>query len=340
MKQENENREQVEVSVPLIEKENIDSQMTFELKNEQGVMSEKGDSAFWVKLLGEKGEVVEGKFFASGEGQEKLIVFEPGMPGDSNKWMETRLVPELIRQGYSVFCVRHNGTKVNVENAGNYVNCPERIEKGSGEQDAVLGQMPNKKEFTIEDIANEPRIAVEALQKKFKQIDLIGHSNGVPGIALSLSELSKEVIDKVHGFVGLSGFIGQYDEGKDFFDPKGNFNTKAVRGYYEYCSKFVNLGDLDKNVELQKRVLKKIYGSALPKNIQLTLVNSPKDEYIPVESSQEYRDFVGRGLGITDETQTEADFHDLKNLQPKTLLRLLEMHHPKRKHMVTVKKQK
>src|SRR3989344_5265688 len=101
--------ETIPAPVPLIEKGRIDPAMTFELNSEQGVVPEKGDLAFWVTLQDANGRKVEGKFFISGKGQEKLLVFEPGMPGNSNKWMETKLVPELIRQGYSVFCIRHSG---------------------------------------------------------------------------------------------------------------------------------------------------------------------------------------------------------------------------------------
>src|SRR3989344_3671060 len=160
-------------SVPLIEKEMIDPAMTFELKGERGVIHEKGDSVFWVTLQGLGGKRVEGKFFVSGEGQEKLLVFEPGMPGDGNKWMESKFVPELIRQGYSVFCVRHGGTKINAENSNIFVNCPERIKKEKEDAGALIGKNVGQTEYTIEDIDDEPRIAVEALQKQFKQLFLI-----------------------------------------------------------------------------------------------------------------------------------------------------------------------
>ncbi len=327
-------------SVPLIEQENIEPEMTFELKNESGVFFEKGDSAFWVKLFGSRGETVEGKFFVSGEGQEKLLIFEPGMPGDTNKWIESEILPELIRQGYSVFCIRHSGTKINVENSDKYINCPERIKRSFSEQNAVIGKTAGKNDYTLEDIAYEPKTAIEALQKKFKQIFFLGHSNGVLGMAFSLAELSKEITDKVRSFVGLSGFTGRYIAETDCFDAEGRFNSQMMKEYLEFCSKFISLGSIDKNIELQKNTLAALYKSPLPGNINLVLVNCPKDEFIPIESSKEYREFIGRGLGVTDKTQNVADFHDLKNLQAKTLVRLLEIHRPKSKHTVTVKKEK
>ena len=158
-------------------------------------------------------------------------------------------------------------------------------------------------------------------------------------MALSLPKLPTEITDKVRSFVSLAGYIGRYDENKDFFDKKGIFNSVKMKEYYEYCNNFIAMGDSGKNVELKKGVLKSIYESPIPENINLISVNSPKDEYVTVESAQEFRDFTGRGLGITDETQSEPEFHDLKNLQPKTLLRLLEIYHPKSKHAITVEKE-
>lgn len=328
--------------VLLIEKERIDPAMTFKLESEQGIISEKGDSAFWVKLQDSAGKMVEGKFFVSGAGQEKLLVFEPGMPGDSNKWMEAKFVPELIRQGYSIFCIRHSGTKVNAENSSNYLNCPERITKEEDDAAAVIGKTTGKTEYTIEDIDDEPRIAIEALQRNFKQIFLVGHSSGSEGIAFSLPKLPKEITDKVRSFVSLAGYIGRYDEENDLFDKKGIFNSEKMKAYYEYCNRFIAMGDPAKNVELKKDVLKSIHRLSLPENINFVFVNTPKDEYVTVESSEEFRGSAsgGRGLRIIDETQSEPEFHDLKNLRPRTLSRLLEIYHPKSKHLVTVKKEK
>ena len=312
--------------------------MTFKLENEIGIIPEQGDCAFWITLKGPEGERVEGKYFVSGEGQKKLIVFEPGMPGDGNKWMEERFVPELIRQGYCVFCVRHGGTKLDTEEAGRFVNCSERIAMGK-EKGSIIGQVAGKTEYTLADIDDEPRIAIEALHKQFEQLYLIGHSGGAEGIALSLPKLPREITDKIRSFISLAGYIGRYDEENDLFDAKGIFDSGKMRAYYEHCKTIMAMGDSDENVKLKKEILQTIYRSKFPENINLVLVNSPKDEYVDMESSREFRDLVGRGLRIIDETQSKPDFHDLKNLQPKTLLRLLNIYHPKRKHTVTVKKE-
>lgn len=335
---ENPKSKEIQSLFEFVEKETFDSKMTFRLKNEKGVSKENGDMAFWVKLLNQGGEALEGKFFISGSGHDKLIIFEQGMPGDSNKWMEDKFVPEIIKQGYSIFCIRHRGTKVNAEKSDMYVNCPERIEKENNDQNAVLGQMDEKSEYTVNDIANEPMIAIETLHKKFKQVYFIGHSNGVAGIAFSLPKLSKEITDKIRNFIGLAGFVSQYDNENDFFDTEGRFNSEGMKKYYEYCNQFMKLGDADKNVELQKEIFDSIYNSSIADNINVVLVNSPKDEVIPLETSNQYQKLIGRGLRIVDETQFETDFHDLKNLQPQTLLRLLNIYHPKSKHTATFRK--
>jgi len=322
---------------PVIEKDKLDLARSIKLEHETGVLEDKGDYSYWTAVVGENGKVVEGKIFISGEGKKKLLFFEPGMPGDSNKWMEQKFVPQLLREGYSVFCARHRGTKVNAENSSEYVNCPERTNL-TQEQDAVLGAVGDKKEFTVKDIAEEPRIVLDTIGKNFEEIFLVGHSNGVGGIASSVGELPKEITDRIVNFVGLSGFVSRYEKDKDLFDAKGVLNSKGVRKYYEAVARAINLGDLDRNVELQKQVLDLIYNSKIPENINIVLVNSPKDEVIPIETPKQFHDFAGRGLRITDESQFEEPFHDLKNLRPETLSRLLKIYHPKRKHTITVRK--
>ena len=327
----------------LINKENIAEEGTFELRNEKGVISENGDLSFWISIRN-KEDILEGKFFVSGQSRDRLIIFEPDMPGDSSEWMENKFIPDLLRDGYSIFCVRHRGTKLDSSNASHYINCQERIER-SKEGSSVLGQSGEKKEYSVEDIANEPKIATEALHSKFKQLYMIGHSNGAAGIAYSLPKLSKEITDKVRNFISLAGFIGAYDKEKDHFDAEGRFDSQKMKGFYEYSNQYVSLGDLEKNVELQKNIFTSIHNSSLPENINIVLVSSPKDEYIPLESAKQYQEKNARGLRIVDNTQykedeskPKPDIHDLPNLYPSTLLRLLKIYHPKRKHSPTFEK--
>ncbi|NQU77881.1 alpha/beta fold hydrolase, partial [Candidatus Falkowbacteria bacterium] len=303
------------------------------------VISDKGDSAFWVKLKNEKEDpALEGKFFIPGGKSEKLIVFIPGLPGDGNTWMESKFVPSLLREGYSIFCGRHRGTKVNAEGSDTYVNCEERISKETNQPDAVLGQVPGKSEYSVIDIADEPRKAIGALHENFEEVYLIGHSNGAMSIISSLPKLPKETTDKIRTFISLSGYTSNYDPESDHYDPKGYFDSEGIKEYYDYCVKFLAMGDPAENARLKQTILNSNYESDFPENINLLMVNSPEDEILPVESAIQFRDYVERGVVFVDETETEEDFHDLNALTPQTLKRMLQIYHPKAKHTVPLTK--
>ena len=270
--QNGEREKSLEKLLSLLNIEDIDLEGTFALNNEKGVGD--ADKVYWVKLKKDN-KVIEGKLFIPKTSNEMLIIFEPGMPGDSNVWMEEKFVPEFLKEKYTTFCVRHRGTKTDVDGSNNYISCEERIKSGLDNGENIIG---SKEEYTVEDIAREPETALNILAPKFKSINLIGHSNGAAGHAYSLNNLPKEITNKVRNFISLAGFISKYDKEKDFFDAEGRFNGEGMVQYYEYCKKFINLGDTNKNVELQKKIFNLIYNKEIPGNINLILVSSPKDE--------------------------------------------------------------
>ncbi|MFA6963094.1 MAG: alpha/beta fold hydrolase [Patescibacteria group bacterium] len=288
--------------------------------------------AQWLTLKAE-GRVVEGKMFQPAGGSKKLVFFEPGMPGDSNTWMEGKHVPKLVEAGYAVFCARHSGSQINSERSPELIKCPERIEAGKVQgQEYIGGDEP----ATVEDIDREPEIALKALSADFDEIYLVGHSSGAAAELYSMTNLPGEITDKIRSFTSLSGFIGEYDHEADTFDREGRFDSEGLRKYYEYCNQYLNMGDAGHNVELAKSVLERIYSHPLPEHIQVNLITSPKDEYVTPDQAGGYHDFIGRGLRVRDKTQDRPDYHDLKNLTPETLIRLIEIYHPESTHNVTV----
>ncbi len=319
----------IERSLPFLKSESYDRELSMPLQ--EGGENFPGN-VFWLRLCaGDR--IVEGKMFQPKEnGNRSILIFEPGMPGDSNLWMESKHVPKLLEKGFSVFCIRHGGTQVNNESAPTYVNCPERVAAGQERELDFIGcQDPT----TITEIDREPEIAMRALAGSFDSIYLVGHSNGGSSELYSLTNLPEEITDKVRSVVSLAGFIGSYDQETDQFDREGRFDSAGTNGYYEYCNKFLNMGDLAENVEEKKKVFERIYSHKLPEHIQLSLITSDKDEYIPLSSAKDYQEYAGRGIRIIDKTEDTPDYHDLKNLQPETLLRVLSIYHPKSKHSVT-----
>ncbi len=319
-----------------------DKESTFQINNEKdeaGIDIE--GEIYWTKLIHD-GKAIEGKLYfptdqATKQMDSKLIIFAPGMPGDSNQWIEARHLQHLLREGYTVFCLRHNGSKTDVENANKIVNCPERIER-SNELGQTLG---NEETQSLEDIYDEVSVPLNVLGEKFDNIFLIGHSTGVASITHSLARAPRTITDKIQQVIGIAGFIGDYDPETNAFDSEGKFDVASLTKYYEYCQQFINLAEADELVEQNKKLFKNIHSTELPKNIRPILVNSMHDEYIPASTAKNYQRLLGRGLVIIDQEKPEnkiGEFHDVATLKPQTLLRLLQIKIGKNPHNIEVGK--
>ncbi len=307
------------------ESESIDQTMSFDLNNECDMEGTPiPGNARWLRLSVE-GKMAEGKMFYPATGQStSLVVFEPGMPGDSVTWMEERFVLKLLEGGYTVFVLRHLGTKVTEETMP-YVHCDERLVKAHETANAEIGE---NREYTLDEIAAEPATVLNAIGDNFEKIDVIGHSAGALHQAYALQFVRPEIAERVHNFIALSGYLGGVEERTQ------NFHN--LQGYYEYCSAYINMGDPAENVKQVQAIFASVADHGIPEHIMPILVNSPKDEYIPISGAQKFHEMIGRGLQIVDQTQYEERYHDLRNLQPETLLKLLSMHYPKSKHTIEV----
>lgn len=304
--------------------ESIEKDFTFELTNEKDKDGHTLEGkCFWVRFSG-----AEAKFFVPQKGDNKdLIIFEPGLPGDSVAWFEDTHIRALLDNGYAVLVMRHLGTRTDTEKTDALIHCPERVAKSASLETNNIGEV---KEYNLAAIAEEPTLAIKAVGSHFDTITLIGHSSGVLYNAYAIGRIEPALRSKISNFVGLSGYLGGQEERTK--------NLPDLKNYYEYCKQFINMGDAEENSRLTQQISAEIYKHKIPDHIMVVQVNSPQDEYIPISWAKEFQDFLGRGLNITDKTQFETDFHDLKNLQPATLLRLLKIRQPKSRHTATVSK--
>src|SRR4030042_4226084 len=142
----------------------------------------------WIVLKSESG-FVEGKLhYPKHRDRQKLIIFEPGFPGDASSRLEKLWLDDLLKNNFTVFAVRHNGTIINGKHSNCYLNCPEKQEWAKKHNQLLLG----KNDFySIADWLIEPLIALEALGDMFDSIYLIGHSFGGLAIYYSLIEFTK-----------------------------------------------------------------------------------------------------------------------------------------------------
>lgn len=312
----------------IVEEESVDSQLTFALPEQRDANGNPIEGkAFWMRFRGEQNETAEGKLFLpEGKSNDSLVLFEGGLPGDSASWLEGKHVPAFLEKGYTALVMRHLGTKTDAEGAEKYVHSPERIARGQETGETAIG---GTQEFSLLDIAREPAVALKALGNNFSRIVMVGHSAGALNNAYAIRELPPETQKKVENFVALAGYLGGVDERKE--------NFSDLKGYYEYCRRFINMGGPEKNIEQVKTLHDRVLQDGLPEETMVTLVNAPQDEYLPLTGAEKFQDTLGRGLRIVDETESEPEFHNLKNLRPETLVRLAEMRYPKSKHTVSVR---
>ena len=280
----------------------------------------------------------EGILHSPKEPNGTLVIFAPGMPGDSNVWFEKKHVPVLLEKGYTVFALRHLGTKqesgvrVNteageVDKSSVYINCPER--RNIPEQIGG-GDEPQ----SLEEMALEIAVVINALGGDYKDIKIVNHSAGGVNThyAIASGAIEAKHLSKISSIVNLSPYIGGDDDAYRTFTPDG---------YYEWAKQFVNMGDANTNVALVRRMFQTVYEnrSAVPENTMVVSVVPQGDEYVTLKGADRFQEYFQRGLVIDDKTQSTkygGEKHDLANLQPDTLLRLIKMQYPKSKHKISV----
>ena len=119
----------------------------------------KLQNSFWVSLNSPSGSV-EGKLHLSQNNNKKLLIYEPGYPGDGSTRLEHLWLEKLLQKGFSVVAVRHSGTIINGKHSNTYLNCPERQSRAMEDGQETLG---NKQTYTIADWLKEPLIVLESL---------------------------------------------------------------------------------------------------------------------------------------------------------------------------------
>ena len=278
-------------------------------------------NSIWISLKSENGSV-EGKLHRPERGGQKLIIFEPGFPGDGSSRLEKLWLNELLRNNFTVFAARHNRTIINGKYSDNYLNCPQKQEWSKEHNQLFLGK---KDSYSISDWLIEPLIALEALGDKFNAIFLVGHSFGGLAIFYSLIEFSEKQpsqAKKVERLVSLAGATGKT---KSDDDPILEQWSEYLRK--DWIKERINIGDPDQNLKILKDAYIKIHKEAhlIPDSTDVICVMVENDELVPVKEAKDIIDTLGRGYLIIDKTE-EADqkagrlAHDMDNLPAEKFL--------------------
>ena len=264
---------------------------------------------------------------------KKLIIFEPGFPGDGSTRLERLHVNTLLKSGFSVFATRHNSTIINGKYSENYLNCVERQTEAITKNQELLGV---KGQVSINEWINEPVVSISLLESIFKEIYLIGHSFGALAILNSLIYLrdaSFKGIDKIARVISLSGATGRVSE---IDDPILVQWKKYLDS--EWTRERVKIGETDRNLEILRNAYLLIHEKAgrIPEWIDVIHVSpwgdnlENLDELVSPLQALDFIATLGRGSLVIDKTQKSDDsgrmVHDMDNLRTETLIEFLNGH--------------
>lgn len=303
----------------------IDPKSVINLKQNNG-------NSYWLRLLSNTG-TIEGKFHFCKKNSKKVIIFEPGFPGDGSTRLENLWLAVLLKQGFDVLAIRHNGTIINGKFSDTYLNCKERQKLAKKTGETVLGDNPP---YTIADWLNESLIALEVLFKVYPNIYLIGHSFGGLAILYSLVNFHEKFpkklrkIKRLISLAGTTGFLRSDD------DPvlnmwRQHIDTRTARSR-------IRIGSAQENIKFLKKAYKKVHQNIakLSGSLQMIFVYVygehlySLDEFIyPHEPLDILRSLNGQGTLVIDKSE-RADktigqlAHDFNNLKPAILVKLLQ----------------
>lgn len=286
---------------------------------------------WWVKLnLGN--HCVEGILHANTHNYaSKLLIFEPGYPGDGSTRLERLHIRKLLESGFTVFAARHNATIINGKHSQNYINCVEKQERAKSEGQELLG---NNRDGSIADWLYEPLVSVSLLANSFQDVYLMGHSFGVLAILNSLIKLMEakfEGFHKIIRVISLSGATGRVREPDDpiLIQWKEHLDTDSAR-------ERIRIGNPEQNIEILRNAYELIHtrATSIPENIDIVHISpwgdnlNNLDELVSPLQALDFIASLGRGSLVIDKTQHSDRngrmVHDMDNLKTEDLLNFLD----------------
>lgn len=289
------------------------------------------DRSFWITLNSKSGSV-EGKVYFPDKITDKIVIFAPGFPGGGSTQFEQLWLDKVLKNGFTVFLIRHNGTIINGKFSANYLNCPQRQKQALKSGQNFLGP---KKSISTSDWLIEPKIAIEALGSHFKEIYLVGHSFGPLALVSSIIDLAADnspFVQRIVRVVSLAGAIGRARGEKD---SKLEIWHKHLDT--DWARARVKIGPAKENTDIFAKAHNKIHDlvNKFPLHVEFIGVTPLGDKVNTIDDlvqSIETVEFIaslGRGYLILDKIEFSDDksgrmAHDMENLKADTLVKYLD----------------
>lgn len=292
----------------------------------------------WLHLSSSDGNFVEGAYYQADNNNGEVVIFHPGLPGDTVARFEENFVGPLLQEGYNVFVARHNGLKKQENNEELFHN-----KKKSEGEDGIPGQPL--------DWFTEPEVSIKYFSQQNKKITLLTHSFSGITAANSFIKMTEEnpAMDwaqKVNKWILASASI--WDLGKDnFLDPERNLTKEDM---LEYCKHFASRYSMDtisgpeillqKILETLESIGLKIRDS-LPEDTEVIGIYPQNDKLVSPQIGINFLNKLKRGIILRDNhapPDEDIDLHDFNHAEADNLLRILKMKTSKFKHIFDINK--
>ncbi len=276
-------------------------------------------SGKWLRLVTCDGRTLEGSFYEPIESRasNEVIVFIPGMPGDTVERFENEAVPELLKARKSIFVARHNGLKVDNQDIDKILHNSNRVNFGNVPGDAS-------------DLFLEPKTAIEFFSESGYKVTLLTHSIGSVAAAKSIIELHKQGSQSLLlglSWVNAAGSL--WDTTEDKIGNGINPGIDAYQGASQYFAGYYNMPEGNPSVFASQviEVLKEVRSQlpiSTPLGMSMVNVYAKGDKLVDPIVGEDFQSLLGkRGLLLKYEAGVGASGHEFSGATPEGLAKIL-----------------
>lgn len=284
-------------------------------------------TAEW-KHLASGSSRAEGRLILAPRESGDLILFCPGFPGGGATLFEQRYAEILQKEEYSLFTLRHNGTRLDTDVADFMLNrrqFPKAVPFHDG--DYIGGASSSIAEWVT-----EPQTVLETLGAEYTNITVIGHSFGAVAALYSLINLnnaSHRILERINRCILLApavGLLREYDD--DVMDTLWHPEFIAS----EIVTERVALNAPESILQDLRNAYVSLRDGAkqLPTGMKKIFVHVERDEYVRYQDVEEFANYIDPdSIFMVDKFERRdprhgLDAHDMPNFPQQSLLDLIE----------------
>ena len=274
------------------------------------------------------GRKAEGRLIHAPQESGDLILFCPGFPGGGATLFEQRFAELLQKEEYSLFMLRHNGTRLDSDTADFMLNRRQFPKAVPFHDGSFIGGGSS----SVAEWLTEPQTILETLGAEYTNITVIGHSFGAVAALkslINLNQISHRILERVQRCILLAPAVGLLREHEeDVMDTIWQPDLIAS----EMVTERVALNAPEYILQDLRNVYTGLGDDAkqLPADIKKIFVHVERDEYVRHEDVEEFAHYIDPdSVFVVDKFERHdprhgLDAHDMPNFPQQSMLDLIE----------------